>query len=535
MSLCSCQLRGAALSAAAAVVLLLAGCGGGGSGPADPAPVAVAPAEVGPEPPSAAADEAVAPAIAAVRPGVSPFIAFVDVALNDLGAPVAVRWRIATKAGSVSKPVDARYTMAYLERRGLAGNGGDGQLTIPVFGLYADHANQVDLELQLGDGSVQTLRADILTPAYVDPGGIYDRPNVLKPRAVGEALGFDFFYIRSGLGNPVVVDSDGQIRWAVPGTLGAFSSLLHDNGFVIGGGIADALVLRRLELDGSEHEIALDLAPGFTGFHHTIDAGKQGLLVELDANFDGVPIIESILAEVDPETGAVFKQWDLADTFTRHMQSAGEDPGAFVRPGIDWFHMNAATYDPRDDSLIVSSRENFVVKIDYASGDLRWILGDPTKYWHGFPSLAASSLALAGGGLYPIGQHAVSITQGGLLMLFNNGLGSVNQPEGESAGDSRSYSAVSAYAIDAASRSAQESWRFDYGQSILSDICSSAYEGGADGSVLVSYAVADQRTRARLVGLDPGRRVVFDFEYVSAGCNTSWNAKPIAFDALRYE
>ena len=511
-----------AVLSAAAVALFIAGCGGGGGEGGSSAP----------EPALAAVEEDPI-AIAAVRPGASPFIAFIDLQLSDAddNALAAVHWRIAPKPGNSSKPVDVRLAMAYLERRGYSASA-DGRLTIPVFGLYTNHMNQVDLELQFGDGTVRSLRTEIQTAAYLDPTGIYDRPRILKPRAAGEALGFDVFYMRSTLGPPVVVDSDGQMRWAAPGTGSSNSSLFHGTGFVIGD--AAAPQLRRLELDGAVREFPLQL-PDITNFHHAIDAGKRGVLVELDANINGVSIIESTLADIDPDTGEVFRQWDLADTLSRHMQSQGDDPSTFVRPGVDWFHMNAATYDPRDDSLIVSSRENFVVKIDYASGDLVWILGDPTKYWHGFPSLAASGLVLAAGGLYPIGQHSVSITHDGLLLLFNNGLASFNQPSGAPVGENRSYSAVSAYAIDGGSRTAHEAWRFDYGQSILSDFCSSAYESGAGASVLVSYAVADGRTHARLVGLDDNRRVVFDFEYATSSCDTSWNARPIAFEGLRFE
>ncbi len=291
--------------------------------------------------------------------------------------------------------------------------------------------------------------------------------------------------------------------------------------------------MQRLELDGAARDMLLD-APNVSNFHHTIDPGKTGLLVELDAMDNGTPIIESILAEIDPQSGTVQKRWELGDTLSRHMRSQGDDPAAFVRRGVDWFHMNSAVYDPRDDSLLISSRENFVVKIDYASGDLLWILGDPSKYWNSFPSLSAMSLALATDGLHPVGQHALSITHDGLLLLFNNGMGSANQPAGAPRGETRSYSAVSAYAIDAASRSARETWRFDYGQSIFSAFCSSAYQAAVGDSLLLSYAVADNATHARLVGLDPGRRVVFDFEYANSSCNTSWNAQPIPFEAMHF-
>ena len=44
---------------------------------------------------------------------------------------------------------------------------------------------------------------------------------------------------------------------------------------------------------------------------------------------------------------------------------------------------------------MVSSRENFVMKLDYHTGNIIWILWDPSKYWYTFPSLRAKALTLA--------------------------------------------------------------------------------------------------------------------------------------------
>jgi arylsulfate sulfotransferase len=229
--------------------------------------------------------------------------------------------------------------------------------------------------------------------------------------------------------------------------------------------------------------------------------------------------------------GTVIREWKLGDIISAHMAAHGEDPKAFVRFGIDWFHMNATAYDPRDDSIILSSRENFVIKVKYQTGEIVWILGDPTKYWYTFPSLRAKALTLEPPGLYPIGQHTVSITSDGLLLLFNNGEASLNNPAGTARGENRAYSVVSAYEIDPIAQTAREARRFDYGNSIHSRFCSSVFE--TKGSLLVSYSRANDGTRARLVGVDPLQRVVFDFEYVNpGGCNTSFSASPIAFDEV---
>src|SRR5437762_5138739 len=93
------------------------------------------------------------------------------------------------------------------------------------------------------------------------------------------------------------------------------------------------------------------------------------------------------------------------------MIAGGDDPSQFVHPTpTDWFHLNGVTYNRADDSVIVSSRENFLICLDYQTGAIKWILGDPTKAWYQFPSLREFALALAPGSLPPIGQHAPSLT-----------------------------------------------------------------------------------------------------------------------------
>jgi hypothetical protein len=461
--------------------------------------------------------------------GVTPFIRFVQFQGTSFDKLASAHFVITPKPGSASKPVDVRYSLAALARRGYA-NPGSNSLTVPVFGLYAGYQNHLSIEFQFTDESKQALEFDITTPAYADPNAVYDRPTILKKRLAGSDLGFDFFAMKSAYGTPVVVDSDGEIRWVGAEITNSLSSTFLNNGFIVG--TPGSTQFSRLEFDGSIQKEAL-AASNYTNFHHNLDPGKYYLLGNMDAVSSGVANVESIAIEFD-SAGRTLKEWDFAALLSDYMLSQGDDPTSFIRPGIDWFHMNSATYDPRDDSLIVSSRENFVIKVDYSSGRLIWILGDPSKYWYTFASLRAKAVRLPPGALYPIGQHATSITSDGLLMLFNDGAPSFNQPIGAPVGESRNYSAVSAYDIDPVSLTAQEVWRFDYGQTVLSQICSSAYEA-ANKSLLVNYAFVNGGTLARLVGLNASRQVVFDFQYPNTGCSTSWNAIPIPLGSMRFE
>ena len=462
--------------------------------------------------------------------GVTPFIRFLQLSGAGLEDVASASFQIEPKPGRVSKPVSATFAKSWLERRGYLVEGA-GMLTIPVFGLYADFDNPVELTLAFDDGSSRTLQTVVTTVPYADPNAVFDRPVIRKARdAASRDLGLDFFALKSTLGSPVIVDSDAEVRWTGPSSLGGSVSTFDGEDFVL---VAAGRQLTRLGLDGSVAQTTV-LAPNVTGFHHNIDPGKVGLLGEVEADVGGVAQVESTLIEVLP-SGAVARTWDLAALLANYMQSAGDDPSAFVRPGFDWFHMNAAAYDPSDDSIIMSGREDFVVKVDYATGAIKWILGDPSKYWYTFPSLRSKALTISPGGLVPIGQHAISITSDGLLMFFNNGTPSTRQPAGAPVGDGRAYSAVSAYAIDPIARTATEVWNFDYNQSIYSSVCSSVYEAD-NRSMLVNFATADAGASARLVGLDGNREVAFDFEYPSPStCATAWNAIPIPLDRMQFD
>ena len=454
--------------------------------------------------------------------GPTPFISFLQLSGPSLAGVDAVSWSIEPKPGSASKPVGVRYSLAALQRRGWAG---ENALTVPVFGLYAGIANQVRLHLEGSDGSRQDLMVHISTEPYVDPQGIYDHPTVLQARAPGSELGFDFFALKPATESVVVIDTDGEVRWVGTSTPSA-ATIFSANGFVVGSPTSTQMA--RLELDGAVSGAQLD-DPGVTDFTHNIDPGKAGLLAELDLQGD----VDATVAEISP-TGTVLAGWKLGDLLSAYMTGEGDDPSLFVRPGIDWFHLNAATYDPHDDSIIVSSRENFVIKLDHATGTPIWILGDPTKYWAQFPSLRARALTLVGGGFPPIGQHATSITSDGLLMVFNDGTPSLNQPQGAPAGQALSASVVSAYEIDPVAMTAREVWRFAHQPDLTSQFCGSAYEAG--GSILVNYAQADSGTTVRVVGLDASRKVALDLAYANHGaCNTSWNAVPVSFDQLSFE
>ncbi len=363
----------------------------------------------------------------------------------------------------------------------------------------------------------------ITTPPY--DGGTYSHPTVVQQRLPGTNLSYDFILLKNTANpiTPIIVDTDGEVRWVGTAGIAAQNCTMFDNAFYLAFGSQ----LLRTEFDGRTYTIADYSGIGVTSFHHNIDPGRDGMILDVDT----AEQTESVDIEVDA-AGTVLRTWSLADIITAAMIAGGEDPRQFVyRAPNDWFHNNACAYRASDNSLIVSSRENFVIGLDYDSGTIKWILGDPTKHWYQFSSLRHFSLTLPPGTLPPIGQHAISVPSDELL-LFDDGTGSnFQQPPGET----RNYSAPRKYQIDLRARRATEIWHYYIDPSVYSPFCSSVYED-APNNYLIDYTQAGPYIYTGIVGLDSSGNQAFNYRYdLLEFCGTAWNAIQIHWENLNLD
>lgn len=457
-------------------------------------------------------------------PGPKPFISKLSLTVSDLSVLQRIQFSITPKAGSVTRPLSATYTRGYLAGRGYVDEG-VGQITVPVFGLYDAYTNEVVLTYFFADGSSKRATISVATTAYGDPCG-YKNHAVLKARTDSRDLSYDFILITSNCSqdSPTVVDTDGAIRWV--GTAGNrhYVSTFYDNAVYL----ADAGLLR-IELDGEVTRVADKAKLGIVGLHHNIDPGKHGMILEADTR----EWVESVLIEID-SAGNVLKKWELGEIIRNAMIAGGDEEAAytFVRNAQgrydfnayqDWFHNNSVTYRRSDDSLIISSRENFVICIDYETGAIKWILGDPNKQWYTYPSLRKYALELTPGTNAPIGQHTVNVTRDDHLLLFDNGQRS--RHNGPPYGPNRSYSAPRKYALDLEAKTATEVWNYPNGESVFAAFRSSAYEDAAL-NYLVNYDVGQQR----VLGLSASGEKVFDYRFPGFG----YRSIPVHWENLSF-
>jgi arylsulfate sulfotransferase len=150
--------------------------------------------------------------------GPTPFIRQLHLTANPAGSIKSIKFQITPKAGSVTRPLSATYRRAYLIKRGYY-NSQTGAILLPVFGLYANYNNTVTLTYVFTNNSSQQATVMVSTPVFNSPCG-YSNPTVLKARTNSTTLSYDFLLIRNACGTfgPVIIDTDGRVRWV--GTAG---------------------------------------------------------------------------------------------------------------------------------------------------------------------------------------------------------------------------------------------------------------------------------------------------------------------------
>src|ERR1051325_9601831 len=461
--------------------------------------------------------------------GATPFISNLTLEVGNTTVLKSIQFAIDPKPGSVTRPLSGTYGNSYLLSRGFEQPPPATTVTVPVYGLYAGYTNIVRLTFRFMDGSSKHTVTSITTATFDDTCG-YDNPTFLKIRTNSTDLSYDYLMVKGNCSyfQPAIIDTDGALRWVGTGNLSAGNVIFFDNAVYLGHGA----LLTRMELDGAFSQIGDYSSLGIVSFHHNIDRGKVGIILDATTTTS----VAATLREVDVP-GTVLKRWDMGAIISAAMRAGGDDPSRFVRPPpTDWFHINGSTYNRADDSLVVSSRENFLICLDYETSAIKWILGDTTKKWYQFPSLQKFALTLGTGSLPPIGQHSPSITYDQNLLIFDNGLESVFQyPRGQH----RNYASPRKYTLDLLGRVATEVWNYPANQNIHCPLCSSIYED-APYNYLIDYAIVNQGLPggvpvfAQLLGLNAAGETIFYYQYPALNCGKIYRALPVHLENTKF-
>lgn len=316
---------------------------------------------------------------------------------------------------------------------------------LPIYGLYAGRENEIIIEY--GDVSKPiTIKTEELPEDFILPTSV---------KANKKELSNDlYFFTPSSSGYTCAYDVNGDVRWYL--NINALWEINRlDNGHLMVS--TERLVnspyymtgLYEMDLLGKIYkEISLE-----GGYHHDYFLMPNGNLLVASDNFSsGYGTVEDVVVEVDINTGDIVKTFDLKDILNM------EDGKSENWTSYDWFHNNSVWYDENTNSITLSGRhQDAVINIDYDTGNLNWIIGDPTNWSEEYQKYFFT----------PIGddfewqwsQHAAMITPEGYVFLLDNGNNKSKIKE-EYVPATESYTRGVMYKIDTDNMTIEQVWEY---------------------------------------------------------------------------
>ena len=316
---------------------------------------------------------------------------------------------------------------------------------LPIYGLYPGYNNEVIIEC---NGKTETIyiQTENLPDDFILPTDVV---------ANKEKLTNDlYFFTPSSNGYTCAYDVNGDVRWYLTiNALWEINRLENGNLLVSTERLINSPYymtgLYEMNLLGKIYnEYSLE-----GGYHHDYFEMENGnLLIASDDFYNEKGTVEDYIVELDRNTGKIVKTFDLKDIL--NMQDGKSENWI----DYDWFHNNSVWYDKQTNSITLSGRhQDAVINIDYDTGKLNWIIGDPTNWSEEYQKYFFT----------PIGdnfewqwsQHAAMITPEGYVFILDNGNNKSKIKE-EYVSAENSYTRGVMYKIDTTDMTIEQVWEY---------------------------------------------------------------------------
>jgi|GEM_PF-136781 arylsulfate sulfotransferase len=364
------------------------------------------------------------------------------------------------------------------------------QHQIPILGLYPNTRNKVILSIEDSDDQSTTDTLIIETaplPDFLPTPEI----NVVKESRMEPGMHFNEVHIgNAGTFNshPIIFDNNGDIRWYLD--LSEFGRITWPIQFNEDGTFFAVFGVSIIEFDMSGNELNRIVVEENNMHHEVIKLPGGNYVIAVSRvgatmikGGEEIESVEDYIIEVDP-SGNIVTEWDMAEILdvNRTDLTDGE---------VDWFHMNAIWHDETDNTLIISGRNQGVVKVNWQN-ELQWILA-PHKGWDKAGRYEKTSetspfllTAVDDGGTpysdeiqqgttesnefsWAWGQHAPLVLPNGNLFIFDNGFN-------RNFGSASNYSMGTEYEVNEEDMTVKQVWSYGrsrqdaFYSSIISDV-----------------------------------------------------------------
>lgn len=319
--------------------------------------------------------------------------------------------------------------------------------TLPVFGLYADYKNTVEVSLlDYHEEPLITREIFIDTEPYerVQSGDMIVMENNYSPEQKNR-----LFLIQNA-----IYDGNGDVRWYADHGGQKYYKL--SNGLI---GI-QAFPDKAWIGEGPDIKIINMLGEIVDTFdvphrmHHEIIEKKPGGNLLVATNAEPYETIEDdtedMIIEIDRENGEIVKEWDLREIFDPERERI------WTENINDWCHLNSIEYDSNDNTLLISSKlQYFISKIDYSSGEIKWICGNHENWKEPWQKYLLTPVNFDTTEHvdqdWPYAQHMPRLTGYGTFIVYDNG---VNRPGTD-------YTRAIEYNVVEEDMSVEKVWTYD--------------------------------------------------------------------------
>lgn len=282
---------------------------------------------------------------------------------------------------------------------------------LPIVGLYENYANRIEFNIY------QSTKVEhIIELPHVLPEGNF----VYSMETSTDYLQDQLIFLSPALQSypnsyPYGIDHAGEVRWLL--NIHCLDDLkrLSNGNFLIS---SDRLCEEPYYMMGLyEFSPVGKVYKEFrlpNNYHHdAVEMENGNILAETNDCYPEA--VEDACVLIDRETGDIVKEWKYQDSVDKHRVS-----GSKSWTLDDWCHNNSIFYDKVTHSITFSARHfDGIVNMDFDSGKLNWILGDPTD-WPEDLVKKYFFTPIGNNFEWPYGQHSARITENGDVMCFDN-------------------------------------------------------------------------------------------------------------------
>jgi len=351
---------------------------------------------------------------------------------------------------------------------------------IPVLGLYPGQMNTVQVRLTSQKGKIYEGTLNIKTPEIP-----FYLPDIEVKKADRSKMepGFhltDMLIASDGKFHSytLMFDDDGVIRWFMD--MSETGQITYTSYRLKNGNWLYLNWIDLYEVDDLGQTIKQEQMWGNAGNHEILELSNGTLMMagsKKDATItNGGQAFNSRFDHVvlwDRNQNRTVKEWDMRAVLD--VDRMVYPPDYTPDYQADWFHINSIAQSNNDNTLVVSGRNQGVVKVD-GKNELKWILA-PHKSWgkagpkgQGLDTdkYLLTAVDQAGNPLpekvqrgemaaedfeWSTGQHSVKVLDNGHILLFDNGLRRNFQGEA-------TYSRAVEYEIDAQKKTIKQVWEY---------------------------------------------------------------------------